>query len=417
MRKIMFTTFFMVFSIVSLNVNAMENKWKVDFYQDNHGRSIPISFSIYDNPDESDDLPLDNIVSEKAADFYPQVKVEDCEKEACYKGAVVSDNMEHFGLSIDGGGIRGLMPSIWLEYIEKKIQNEFRNDAKIYEVFDCIGGTSIGGILALGLAKGISAQDLCLLFRKKNNRENIFYVPQQPYYLPKFVVDFWGSYFKPLISVKFESHSLKELLVDQFENSLLKDSKTDVLVTACSTDGYPFLFNNYYAPYKELRMWDVALCTSAAPTYFESHELLIEGIGSKRFVDGGIWANNPSPFVASHLMKKFQAQRNNVHVLSLGTGISLKRGWIPDAATLTSVASIIDALMISHTNGNHIMMKHFFEDSYFRIDALLEEAIDLADISDYAIGSLTEKAELEKKMIDEYFDINRDRISKKLGTL
>ena len=50
-------------------------------------------------------------------------------------------------LSIDGGGIRGIIPAIILSRIEEKTLKP------IAELFDLIAGTSTGGLLALALTK------------------------------------------------------------------------------------------------------------------------------------------------------------------------------------------------------------------------------------------------------------------------
>ena len=89
------------------------------------------------------------------------------------------------GLSIDGGGIRGLMPALWLERLEEFVIDEIDEKRRLSDIFDCIGGTSIGGILSLGLAKPIPASELVKILREKGDQvfpqNKTWYVPNLLY--------------------------------------------------------------------------------------------------------------------------------------------------------------------------------------------------------------------------------------------
>lgn len=320
-----------------------------------------------------------------------------------------ADKRDYLGLSIDGGGIRGLMPAIWLNGLEEKVKDEIDQNLGLADVFDCMGGTSVGGILALGLAKPIPASDLVEIFRSRNTevfpKSDVWYVPQ--------FVSGWMATLKSLVARRYEHQSLEGLLREYFKDSQLKDAKTDLFITACGTDGHPIAFGRE-ARYGDLRMWEIARCTSAAPTYFEAHRLVLEE-GEKALVDGGIWANNPSPHVAAHLMKKFQANPSQVHLLSLGTGEVRAGQWIPDkTGAVTAAGPIIDALMTSHSRGNHIAMKNLFGNTYYRINSSLPSPITLDNTSDEAINLLTDLASEERSSIGKFFADNKDRMIKKL---
>ena len=64
-------------------------------------------------------------------------------------------------LSIDGGGIKGTQPAAFLAQLEEDL------DQPIGRYFDLIAGTSTGGILAIGLAMGISAKSLLTLYETR----------------------------------------------------------------------------------------------------------------------------------------------------------------------------------------------------------------------------------------------------------
>src|SRR5713226_7216193 len=124
-------------------------------------------------------------------------------------------------LSIDGGGIRGIIPSIILSEIEK------RTNKPVAKLFDLISGTSTGGIIALGLTKpnhegkpAYTAQDLVVLYERKGH--NIFHQ------------SLWHrvNTFNNLTEEKYQITGLNRILDLYFKNTYLKDAITDVLITS-----------------------------------------------------------------------------------------------------------------------------------------------------------------------------------------
>src|SRR5262249_33715936 len=139
------------------------------------------------------------------------------------------------GLSIDGGGIRGLLPAIWLDHIETKHK-------PISKIFDYIGGTSIGGILALGLAspledqKPLSAAKLVDLLEKRG--KDIF--PSRSKY------NIFGRIKDNVTEVthaRYEPTSLVKLLKEYFKDIELGQTLKNVVITAVNAQNHtPFIF-------------------------------------------------------------------------------------------------------------------------------------------------------------------------------
>ncbi|MDQ0230939.1 CBASS cGAMP-activated phospholipase [Metabacillus malikii] len=203
-------------------------------------------------------------------------------------------------LSIDGGGMKGILPAVYLKRIEEQLGKP------IYQFFDMICGTSTGGIIALGLAKGIRAGNISDIYIKKG--EKIF---------PKNLLT------NPLLSAKYSNKQLLELLKDVLGEKRLEDALTMLCIPSIEHHkAEPKVFKTPHHKDYILDgcrfMWEVALATSAAPLFFPAAE-----IGEAECkIDGGLWANNPI-LVAIAEAKKLGFGLEQVKILSLGTGDSI----------------------------------------------------------------------------------------------
>lgn len=186
-------------------------------------------------------------------------------------------------LSIDGGGIKGLYSSTILEHLE----NKFGGNCSDY--FDMICGTSTGGLIALALSQKIPASEISKIYTEHG--KEIF--PKQN----KFV----GLLRQVLWKGKFNDKALKNVLIEVFDEKLIAESNNLLCIPSYSfTDARPFVFKFDHRGNEEhplsrdnnAKYVDVALATTAAPTYLPLAE--IEMYNYKQFIDGGVWANNPS---------------------------------------------------------------------------------------------------------------------------
>jgi len=181
-------------------------------------------------------------------------------------------------LSIDGGGIKGLYSSTILEHLEEKYK------CSISDHFDMLCGTSTGGLIALALSLKIPAKDISKLYSEEGQK--IF---------PK-MSKLKGIIKQVLFKGKFPQKPLKDSLQNLFHDKELKESNNLLCIPSfCLTNGKTRVFKKNHSVLDrddEILYVDVALATSAAPTYFPVHE--IHSLSRQQFVDGGVWANNPT---------------------------------------------------------------------------------------------------------------------------
>lgn len=218
-------------------------------------------------------------------------------------------------LSLDGGGARGYYTISVLAQLEQiKAEQTGNQDIRIAEYFDLLTGTSIGGILALGLASGKSARELKQVFFE--NAANIF--PKKSGFRKGWLT---------LLKQKYDSAPLAKLVADIVgENAVFNDLQHRVMVPAVNlSTGRALFFKTPHDPTftrdGTLKLLDAAMATSAAPTYFKPHYCAdLETY----FADGGLVANNPS-FIGFHevfrnMKHDFpQATGKDVRILNVGT--------------------------------------------------------------------------------------------------
>lgn len=219
-------------------------------------------------------------------------------------------------LALNGGGVRGLFTITLLAELESIIEKrEKRENVKIGDYFDLITGTSIGGILALGLASGKSARELKEVFEGS---------AQQIFSLKRFKQKKWWHLIRRPI---YESEPLYETIKGMIGDTIkFEDLNKRVMITSVNlSTGRPKFFKTPHNPMftfdREVRLIDAAMATSAAPTYFKPH--YIEKLGHY-FADGGLVANNPSFVGIREVLIDMKsdfpnAEPKDVKVLNIGT--------------------------------------------------------------------------------------------------
>ncbi|KAJ6811430.1 patatin-like protein 2 [Iris pallida] len=209
-------------------------------------------------------------------------------------------------LSIDGGGIRGIIPGTILAFLESKLQELDGVDARLADYFDVVAGTSTGGLVtAMLTAPGIGNRPL---FAAKEinqfyleNSPNIF--PQKNGLLsllgavvgPKYDGKYLHSKIQQLLGVTRLHQTLTNIVVPTFDIKLLQ----------------PTIFSTLEAksvPSKNALLSDICIGTSAAPTYLPGHYFETkDSKGNKRsfnLVDGGVTANNPTLVAMNSVTKE-----------------------------------------------------------------------------------------------------------------
>jgi patatin-like phospholipase/acyl hydrolase len=215
-------------------------------------------------------------------------------------------------LSLDGGGYLGLTTATFIEEIERHFHTSF------HERFDLFCGTSTGAIIALGLAAGMSGQEIAILYQR--------------FGAEVFRNAFPGSRLlrtiRAILIARYSNKALRKALTEQFGTMTLGDLRQKnkfVLITAFSiTNGTPRVFKTNHA--KELTrddnylIRDVALASAAAPVYLPVINLRSPTGGvEERYCDGGVFANHPALLGYAEAVSHLKIPPSEVQILSLST--------------------------------------------------------------------------------------------------
>jgi hypothetical protein len=274
-------------------------------------------------------------------------------------------------LAIDGGGIRGVLALAILKHVEQILRTTSANPMlTLGSYFDFIGGTSTGGIIAAGLAKGLAVQDIL------------------DFYIRCGADMFSKAGLLQRLKYRFDDEplagKLREILGTdtQLGSSELKSLLLLVLRNATTDSPWP-LWNNPYAKYNDqtrpdcnllLPLWKLVRASTAAPTYFPP-EVITIGTRDFIFVDGGVTMYNNPAFqmflmatVDRYWVKApvekgpWPAGADKLLVVSVGTGTSpsVIEGLTPDDMNLLFNASNIpSALMFAALNEQDFLCRTF----------------------------------------------------------
>ena len=246
-------------------------------------------------------------------------------------------------LTVDGGGIKGIIPSYFLAQIERYLNKS------CYKMFDIIGGTSTGGIIATALTSPVNgqvpltAEEVLGIYR--NDGAQIF-VSQQGFIPDDYRALYYsddgsGNGIEPYLQKKYGSDTLNDAKLNMENN--LKGRTKHVFTTSYTInsngnaipnpvlgkDYGPYLFNWLDASKNEFddyKVWEAARATSAAPTYFPVANLgggqgVNSAAGERWALDGGVMSNNPTIWAISEAFRtKLATSLNDIVVVSLGTG-------------------------------------------------------------------------------------------------
>jgi patatin-like phospholipase/acyl hydrolase len=307
-------------------------------------------------------------------------------------------------LSIDGGGLRGIIPVLILKKIEEITGN------KIYELFDCIVGTSTGGIITAGLTATKDGKtphlDLDTLYKFYTTEGGTIF-PQ-----PKNIIQKWSKGINSVFNPKYSPNGLDGLLEKHFAGITLKDTLKPIIVTSYDLKSNEIImFKTRNAKWSEERfntkLKDVCRATSAAPTYLPSYEMTYDG-KTRVLVDGGVYINNPVLAAVSDVIKNCDVKLSDIECLSLGTGIHAKSlgvktegwglvNWVKPITTTMMQASS----MVVDYQSEQLLKK------YLRLQITIDDdsKTDMAD-------SRTETTKyLIKKVEEEVFN-NKDLMKK-----
>ena len=311
-------------------------------------------------------------------------------------------------LCVDGGGIRGLIPALVIAELEHRIQARTTPQARISDYFHMFAGTSTGGLVALSLTApdpdkpGRPAVSADLLAR--------FYTEDGPKIFHRSVwqklITLWGW-----LGPKYTHGPLESAIENRLGTTHIQHALRELVVTSYDmTNRQPYFFKRWRAREdpegdRNRPIADAGLATSAAPTYFPSHEL--DGLA---LVDGGVFAANPVIVAIVEALKRFgddphHLDQDDLLVVSIGTGLhedgypqeKVRRwgrlGWVlPQkgeppilGATLGGAADGADHwahTLLNHPGDPHIQQADLGHGPrYFRLQVPLAKSVPLDDAS------------------------------------
>lgn len=284
-------------------------------------------------------------------------------------------------LSIDGGGIRGLIAASFI----KELENDLNKS--LYDTFDMFAGSSVGSFIALAIS-GLkyNGSEILALFND-NNIKTIF---------TKHFLSFLSIFYNP----KYSGKGKREVLKKIFSTKRFLDIEKQTLVTAYdiinnrSVIFKRYSINNSDAAYNPL-IAEVADASSASPTYFPTVKTSEKQ--PRWLIDGGIAANDPAMCILTSALR-MQYELSNIKLISLGAGISSKmlnnaQKYGAASQHWGGVGWLKHGIINDLFNGNKTVVeyqaKQLLKNNYYRVNHPLNLADDeLDNISDTNLNQL-----------------------------
>jgi hypothetical protein len=299
-------------------------------------------------------------------------------------------------LSLDGGGIKGVFTAAFLAEIERM------TGKRLADYFDLIAGTSTGGIIAIGLGVGLSGSDLLN-----------FYLSNGPTIFPSMRLgDRFSRGFRWLVRGKHDPAPLKKALQSAFGDKKLSDSHSRLVVPAFdAVSGSITVFKTAHCEHFKqdyLRTCvDVALASSAAPTFLPGHYVGGECV----YLDGGVWANNPTLVGVLEAVRNLGCQSRDIDVLNVGTtdetfhiGYPLRKR----AGVLRWGSKLVPLLMHAQGEGAIKQATLLLDTPPYRVSPIvapsrfkLDDARDIADLTALGIKcARNEESTLNRRFLE-----------------
>lgn len=289
-------------------------------------------------------------------------------------------------LCIDGGGIKGLFSA----QVLSKFESVFKTS--ISEQFDLICGTSTGGIIALAASAKVPMSDVVRFYKEKGP---VIFAQNKKKGLGRLLLFFKQLFYKG----KYDNVELKKALTEVFGEKRISESSNLLCIPAFDIiNATPRVFKKDYRKFTEddrKTYVDVALATSAAPTFLPIHK-----IGSSQYVDGGVWANNPSLVGLMEYLYQFSNDDrfDGVDILSISS-LEIPQGCAPKRPNSSFVNWRGDLMELFSTGQAKNIAKLFeflkgkfkFPMNYTRISnaPLSKKQLNIIDMDNASEDSLT----------------------------
>ncbi|XP_020231859.1 patatin-like protein 2 [Cajanus cajan] len=241
-------------------------------------------------------------------------------------------------LSIDGGGIRGIIPATIIAFLESQLQELDGEDARLADYFDVISGTSTGGLVT------------AMLTAPDNNNRPLFSAKEiKPFYMehcPKIFPQHSGiggtmlaKLMRSMGGPKYDGKYLHGVVRDKLGDIRLHETLTNVVIPTFDIKCLqPIIFSSYQVKMStglDAKLSDICISTSAAPTYLPAHNFSNQDSNGKvhefNLIDGGVCANNPTLVAMNEVTKQIIKENSDFFpikpmeygrflIISIGTG-------------------------------------------------------------------------------------------------
>ncbi|MGB3507915.1 MAG: patatin-like phospholipase family protein [Microcoleaceae cyanobacterium] len=293
-------------------------------------------------------------------------------------------------LSLDGGGIRGVITARILIEIEKQIQAQ--KGQSLHEYFDLVAGTSTGSIIAAVIATGMKSSNILKLYQQ----EGMTIFPYQSRWSRKRLPLIWKyGPSAPKFSNEGLINVLKKYLYRQDRTAirLQEISEINLLIVAYNMFlESPTIFVNYHPEipkqtiwYDNLPLWEICVSSSSAPTYFPAYEFK-NGDLSLPHIDGGIAANNPTLAAITYAIK-LGHKLEDISIISIGTGENSQPytyEQIVEWGLAEWAIKLINILMNSQSSSNNLVAEQIMSTAnpkgylrlQFQLNNIFQEGTD-----------------------------------------
>lgn len=319
-------------------------------------------------------------------------------------------------LAIDGGGIRGLVPTILLDALDFEFRAAGR-DCAVADCFDLIAGTSVGAIIAAGLTMpvgenggGLAPSALRQLFETEARR---IFPPRVISRIPIIgrLVQLFGPLYKP--------DGLARVIDERLGDAFFSDARRNLLIPVYSIDPRDtvlFRGGPVYADREEgsrfggVKARDAILASTAAPTFFRPHRIENPETGEAwTGVDGGVYINDPAMAALAEAIRLFPG--DDFRVVSLGTGRQTRdysfdeaRKWgfsewlSPSSRLRTPLLSVIADGQARAVNRQ---LHYLLDQDYFRFDYMLKRGRGSDRLDDASSRNIEQLTRGALEMVEE----------------
>lgn len=294
-------------------------------------------------------------------------------------------------LCIDGGGIRGIIPAVWLAKLEDRLKARGQTLARS---FDLVCGTSTGSILAAAVAREVPMTHVIALFRQRG--PEIF---RRTPYKAALTRLFRTS---GVLAAKYSHGPLEAALREVLGNARLNETKTRLCIPAYDIGHRrTFYFRSYDDDVNRNEIWKACLSSSSAPTYFPVHRVELEDGDVRFLVDGGVSANNPCGVGIAETIalqrKRSLADTEDVRpiqLISMGTGSSTRNltpGLKGDKGAVAWASSILDVMFDGSSDVSACIAEQVLDPkAYVRLQFELKQGLGNDDLDNALPDNLEE---------------------------